>query len=44
MLPKIKSPDQKKKKLTNLLQEMKNKDKTIDSRGRTSGTVWFLRK
>ena len=44
VLPKIKSPDQKKKKLTNLLQEMKNKDKTIDSRGRTSGAVWFLRK
>ncbi len=44
LLPKIKSPNQKRKKLTNLLQEMKNKDKTIDSRGKTNGTMWFLRK
>ena len=42
VLPKMKSPDQKRKKLTNLLQTMKNKDKTIASRGKTSSAVWFL--
>ena len=41
---KMMSPEQKRKKLTNLLQIMKKKDKTIDSRGKTSATVWFLRK
>lgn len=44
ILPNILSDAQKRKKLSNLLQAMKNKDGTIDSRGKTSNTVWFLRK
>ena len=44
VLPKIASKEQKKKKLSNLLQIMKTKDKTLDSRGKTSSVVWFLRK
>ena len=44
IFPRILSEKQKRKKLSNLLQAMKKKDKTIDSRGRTSNVVWFLRK
>ena len=44
VLPNILTPEKKNKKLTNLLQIMKNKDKTIDSIGKTNKTVWFLKK
>ena len=44
ILPKILSEEQKKKKLSNLLQVMKNRDKTISSRGKTIKLVWFLQK
>lgn len=44
VLPSMKSSEQKRKKLTNLLQTMKNIDKTIESSGNTRNTVWFLRK
>lgn len=44
LLPDVLSEEQKEKKLTNLLQIMKNKDKTIDSEGITNKTVWFVRK
>lgn len=44
IFPRILSEKQKRKKLSNLLQAMKKKDHTIDSRGRTSNVVWFLRK
>lgn len=44
VLPSIMSEQQKRKKLSNLLQTMKNKDKTITSEGKTSQTVWFLRR
>ena len=44
VLPQIMSEKQKSKKISNLLQVMKKKDETVDSRGRTGGTVWFLRK
>ncbi len=37
------TPEQKRKKLSNLLQTMKNKDKTINSSGKTFGAIWFLR-
>ena len=43
VLPSILTQEQKRKKLSNLLQIMKNRDNTIDSRGKTSGVVWFLR-
>lgn len=44
ILPNILTMEQKRKKLSNLLQSMKKKDQTIDSEGKTSKTVWFLRK
>lgn len=44
IFPRILSEKQKRKKLSNLLQAMKKKDQTIDSRGRTTNVVWFLRK
>ena len=44
LLPGGYSEKQKRKKISNLLQSMKNKDRTIDSRGKTSSTVWFIRK
>ena len=43
IFPSVLSEEQKRKKLSNLLQVMKKKDKTIDSQGRTTGTVWFRR-
>lgn len=43
ILPDIFSPEQKIKKLTNLLQNMKKKDGTIDSTGKTRKAVWFIR-
>lgn len=44
IFPSVLSEEQKRKKLSNLLQVMKKKDKTIDSQGRTTGTVWFRRR
>ena len=44
VLPDVMSVQQKRKKLSNLLQAMRNKDKTIESEGKTSQTVWFLRR
>ena len=44
VLPGRMRPEQKRRKLSNLLQIMKTKDQIIDSRGKTSNTVWFLRK
>lgn len=44
VLPDISSKEQKQKKVSNLLQTMKTKDKILDSKGKTSNTVWFLRK
>ena len=41
--PDVLSDEQKNKKLSNLLQVMKTKDKTVDSEGNTRGTVWFVR-
>ena len=41
ILPNIYDQKQKRKKLSNLLQSMKKKDQTIDSRGKTSNAVWF---
>ena len=43
VMPDVLSPNQKKRKLSNLLRVMKVKDKTIDSEGNTSGAVWFLK-
>ena len=43
IFPNILSEAQKRKKLSNLLQAMKNKDNTINSKGRTSNTIWFRR-
>ena len=43
IFPSVLSEEQKRKKLSNLLQVMKKKDKTIDSQDRTTGTVWFRR-
>ncbi|MBQ9812128.1 MAG: putative DNA binding domain-containing protein [Thermoguttaceae bacterium] len=43
VLPKILSEEQKKKKISYLLQTMKKRDKTIDSRKNTSNAVWFLK-
>lgn len=43
VLPKIMSEKQKSRKVSNLLQTMKTKDGTIDSRGKTSSVVWFLK-
>lgn len=43
IFPSVLSEEQKRKKLSNLLQVMKKKDKTIDSQGRTTGAVWFRR-
>ena len=43
VLPGILTPEKKNKKLTNLLQIMKNRDKTIDSSGKTNQTLWFAR-
>ena len=44
VLPSVLTKEQKQKKLSNLLQIMKTKDKKLDSRGKTSNVVWFLRK
>lgn len=41
ILPNIYDQRQKRKKLSNLLQSMKKKDQTVDSRGKTSSAVWF---
>jgi len=41
ILPNIYDQKQKRKKLSNLLQSMKKKDQTVDSRGKTSSAVWF---
>ncbi len=43
VLPKIMSKSQKSKRVSNLLQIMKNRDGTIDSRGKTSNVTWFLK-
>ena len=43
ILPRIMSKKQKSRKVSNLLQTMKTKDDTIDSRGKTSNVVWFLK-
>ena len=43
LLPDVLSSEKKEKKMTNLLKIMKNKDKTIDSKGKTNGTVWFIK-
>ena len=42
LLPAVLDEKQRSRKLSNLLQAMKKKDETIDSRGKTSQTVWFL--
>ncbi len=42
VLPSILSKEQKQKKLSNLLQAMKTKDRILVSRGKTSNVVWFL--
>ncbi len=44
VLPSVLSKEQKQKKLTNLLQIMKKKDKTVVCHGKTSNAVWALRK
>ena len=44
LFPDVLTIKQKQKKLSNLLQAMKNKDMSIDSRGKTSNTVWFIRR
>lgn len=44
LLPAVLDEKQRSRKLSNLLQAMKKKDETIDSHGKTSNTVWFLRK
>ena len=41
ILPNVYDQKQKRKKLSNLLQSIKKKDQTVDSRGKTSSTVWF---
>ena len=43
VLPQVMSEKQKSRKVSNLLQTMKMKDGTIDSRGRTSNAVWFIK-
>ena len=42
ILPQNLDRQRKKRKLSNLLQSMKKKDCSIDSRGRTKGAVWFI--
>ncbi len=44
ILPDILTSEQKSKKLSNILQVMKNIDKTIDSEGKTNQTVWFVKR
>ena len=44
VLPQILSRKQKSKKVSNLLQKMKNKDGTIDSKGKSFNAVWFLKR